>query len=272
MPHRFTTLRHPLERLLEAEYFLGGLVGSGGLEFQFELNAFLSASRSVSFVLQKAMASVPDFAAWYALQRERMKSDAAMRFFVDLRNVSQKEGPVSFVGGSRLDGGWSYRFVGRPHAVPPELVGRDIGTCCAAHLVKLGNLLMRCVEAFPFHTCPSRAFTEEGMAALGYTFADVEATLGLPPGYTEVGNFPAAEKLRILSREIEPLDVGEIQRIASGDLRANGRPLEILETSGRDLVDDMAAMMARPPQGDAVPQRALFIRAVMKRIDDIESF
>ncbi len=42
MAHRFTSLRHSLEKLQEAEYFLAGLVASNGLEFQFNLNAFLS--------------------------------------------------------------------------------------------------------------------------------------------------------------------------------------------------------------------------------------
>ena len=35
-PYVFTTLRHPVEKLLEAEYFLGHLVDTVGLEFQFE--------------------------------------------------------------------------------------------------------------------------------------------------------------------------------------------------------------------------------------------
>ena len=269
MAHEFTTLRHPLERLLEAEYFLAGLSRSSGLEFQFELNAFLSASRSVTFVLQKAMANVSDFQAWYEHQQAIMKADTVMRFFLELRNVSQKQGPVSFIGGSRIGGGWTYRFVGRQHPVPPGLVGRDVGACCAAHLIKLGNLLLACFDTFPFHSCPSLAFTEDGMATLGYTFADVERALGLPPGYTDVGDFPVAEKLRILSREIEPLDIGEVKRIVAGDLRADGAPLEIQETSGRDLVDDIAAMIAGPG-GDGVPPNALFIRAIMKRISDID--
>ena len=270
MPHNFTTLRHPVEKLLEGEHFLARLICSNGLEFQFELNAFLSASRSVTFVLQKVMSDVPGFAAWYEQQQARMKADAAMRFFLDLRNISQKQGPVSFVGGSLPDGGWTYRFVGRPHAVPGDLAGRDVGACCAAHLAKLANLLLDCVRAFPFYSCPGRAFTEEGMAALGYSWRDVEAAIGLPPGYTDVGDFPAAEKLRILSREIEPLDTASIERIADGELRADGASLEFPASSGADLVDDMAAMMAPGGAGSGHP-RDVFLGAILKRINDNES-
>lgn len=265
----FTSLRHPQEKLLEAEHFLGRLIKSDGLEFQFELNAFLSASRSVSFVLQKAMAGVSSFSEWYAKQQVVMKADPAMRYFLELRNVSQKQGPVSCVGGSLPGGGWTYRFVGHPHDVPHELVGVDIGTGCAAHLAKLGVLLLDCTRAFPFQTCPALAFTEEGMAALGYGWDDVEAALSLPPGYTTVGDFPTSEKLRILSREIEPLDIASIERIASGDIRADGAPIDFPASSGSDLVDRIAVMMGSGDDDSGHPRDA-FLRAVFDRIEDIE--
>lgn len=269
-PHTFTTLRHPVEKLLEAEHFLARMTASDGLEFQFELNAFLSASRSLTFVLQKTLSGVPGFTVWYEQQQVRMKADAAMRFFLELRNISQKQGPVSFVGGSLPGGRWTYRFVGRPLAVPEELLGRDIGECCAAHLTKLAILLAECVSAFPFHSCPARAFTEEGMVALGCGWQEVEVALGLPPGYTEVVGFSAAEKLRILAREIEPLDQESIERIAKGDLRADGIGLLFPETSGRDLVDDVAAMMG-PDNAHGQQPHDAFLGAILKRISGFES-
>jgi len=105
MPHTFTSLQHPLEKLLEAEHFLGRLLSAEDLTFQFELNTFLSAGRSVTFVLQKTMADVPGFDARYARQRERMKEDAEMRFFLDLRNISQKQRPGSYIYGGSMTGG-----------------------------------------------------------------------------------------------------------------------------------------------------------------------
>jgi hypothetical protein len=59
MSHQFTSLRHSLEKLQEAEHFLARMAISQGIEFQFELNAFLSAARSVTFVTQKSLAHVP---------------------------------------------------------------------------------------------------------------------------------------------------------------------------------------------------------------------
>ena len=264
MPHTFTSLRHSVEKLLEAEYFLAGMIAAVGLEFQFQLNAFLSASRSVTFVLRKALSEVQGFVPWYERQQARMSADPAMRFFRELRNISQKEGPVSLVGGSLPDGGWTYRFVGRRRTVPHELIGRDACACCAVHLTKLATLLAGCAETFPFSSCPGRAFSEEGMEALGYSWWDVESALGLPPGYAQVGDFPDSERLRILSREIEPLDLEAIKRIAAGEFRANGKQLQILETSGTDLVDAMAAIMMRGGPASEQP-RAAFVGAGSKR-------
>lgn len=54
MPHTFTTIRHSVEKLLEAENFLARMLESDALEFQFELNAFLSASHSVAYGQKKS--------------------------------------------------------------------------------------------------------------------------------------------------------------------------------------------------------------------------
>lgn len=270
MSHTFTSLRYPLEKLQEAEYFLARQTQTNGIEFQFELNAFLSASRGVTFFLQKAMAHVEGFEEWYRQQQVAMKADAAMRFFLALRNVSQKQGPVSYIGGSMLDGGWSYRFVGQLEPVPGELTGRDICECCADHLTKVARLILECHREFPFDSCPGRAFTEEGMKALGYSMADVESALGLPPGYIDVVDFSIAEKLRVLSREIEPLDIEDLERLASGDFRSQGTPLRIHKCTGRNLVNDIAALIESGANDQRQP-REIFLKAIAKRINDIET-
>lgn len=108
------------------------------------------------------------------------------------------------------------------------------------------------------------------MAALNYQWQDVEAAIGPPPGYTDVGDFPAAEKLRILSREVEPLDWVSIERIAAGDLRANGVRLRFPETRGTDLVDDIAAETKSGGRNTGGPRDA-FLAAIAKRINDLDS-
>lgn len=97
--YRLTSLLLVEERLLEADYFARRLCRQADSDrFGYELNAFLSAARSVTFLLQKEMAKVPGFASWWAEQQDRLRSDRAARFFVDLRNFSQKAGRISLVG------------------------------------------------------------------------------------------------------------------------------------------------------------------------------
>jgi hypothetical protein len=90
------------ERLLEAEYFTKRLrLLRNPSFFAYNLNAFLSAARSVTFLLQKEMSGVPDFADWWEQQQTALKRDECARFFHELRNFSQKQGRVYVVGTGR---------------------------------------------------------------------------------------------------------------------------------------------------------------------------
>jgi hypothetical protein len=269
--HTFTSISYPLDRLNECEYFLARMVFASGPEFRFELNAFLAAARSVTFVLQKSLGHVPQFDTWYENQREQMKSDYAMRFFVELRNISQKHGPVSYVGGAAPASRWSYRFVSVQTSVPETLAERDIAECCAEHLKKLAVLLLKYYREFPFHACIANALTAEGMTALGFTFRDVEACLGLPQGYMDIGQdkFSVSEKLHLLRGEIDAIDAANLERLADGKFETNGKPLSFQKGHGRDLVDDIARLIESDPDGSANP-RQLFLAAIAKRINDIE--
>lgn len=268
MAHVFTSLRYATEKLLEAEYFLGRSMEVSGPYFQYELNAFLSAARNVSFVLQSSMSKVRGFNEWYAEKQAEMRADAAMRFFLELRNVSQKQGPVSYVGGSRLDGGYTYRFVEDQHSLPPEVVGIDIRASCATHLMKVGNLLLDFFNKMPFSACPWRAFSEEGMKTLGFEWSDAEEAAGFPAGWTNVGSAVDPEvKFKYLRKEIEPLDVSAIQRIASGDLRGSRGPLDF-SGMGRDgLVDRVAVHLA---DSELSNPREAFLKAIGERIRQVE--
>jgi hypothetical protein len=272
MAHTFTSLRHSLEKLQEAEYFLAAVAATNTLEFQFNLNAFLAACRSTSFVLQKSMAGVAGFSRWYTARQAEMKADRSMGFFLELRNISQHEGPVSYIGGSTMQPGrWSYRFAGNRESVPPELLSVDVVQACADHLIKIARLLLSFSEAFPFASCPVTALCPNGMAALGFTLDDVAGALGLPVGYLDVGDhIPMSEKLRCLAREFEPMDVAELNRIASGNLQRNGKAIRIPTLAGSDLIDIMASIIESNDEAFAHPQH-VFVAAVAKRISDIES-
>jgi hypothetical protein len=166
---RLSSLLLVEERLLEAVYFARRLRRLSGEPFGYELNAFLSAARSVTFLMQKEMAHVLGFADWWAARQRDLKADPVARFFLELRNFSQKEGRISLVGcGSGHTGRrWSYRFAGNAAPVPSKLLCRDAADCCREHVAKLATVVLGCAEAFPYATCPRRALTLEGVQSLG---------------------------------------------------------------------------------------------------------
>jgi len=82
------------EKFEAARYFLEQMRKSAldTKVFIFNLDAFLSTSRSVTFVLQKEFSANPKFTAWYTKKQEEMRKDDLMKFFIEMRNVSIKEG------------------------------------------------------------------------------------------------------------------------------------------------------------------------------------
>jgi hypothetical protein len=88
-----------LKKLQEAKFFLARLksvdeqmFANEPESFEFYLSAFLSAARSVTFVLQREEKDKYD--AWFPGWSGRLSEEerAIMTFFKDERNASQKEG------------------------------------------------------------------------------------------------------------------------------------------------------------------------------------
>jgi hypothetical protein len=216
---RLTSLLLVEERLLEAKYFARRLARQRDRDrLGYELNAFLAAARSVTFLLQKEMAKVPGFAVWWDGQRYLLAGDAAAAFFLKLRNFSQKEGRISLVGGSLSSGKgrrWSYRFAGNADRVPPALLHRDLADCCHEHVAKLARIVLACTDAFPYQTCPRRALTPAGVKALQLSLGDVEESLGFPRGWTDIGD-PVSHDRRVhaLREHVDGIDFAALRRLA----------------------------------------------------------
>lgn len=211
-----TSLLRVEERLMEAEYFarrMSDLPDSASLGY--ELNAFLSAARSVTFLLQKEFSATEGFKAWWGADRAKLANDEAALFFLELRNFSQKEGRVSVVGTRSDDRKWRFMFAGTVEPVPAVLLNRDVADCCLEHLGKLAQAVLRFAEAFPFQSCPGRALTPEGVAALGLCLDSVEIALGFPPAFSAVRPEGSVEdRTRLYRRYVDAVDFDEIQRIA----------------------------------------------------------
>jgi hypothetical protein len=217
---RLTSLLLVEERLLEANHFLDRMEQAEPIfELGFELHAFLSAARSVTFLIQSELSDVPGFRIWWAGVREQMSADAEMRFFLLLRNFSQKAGRVRIASSGLSAVGkhgrnWRSEFLDGTLTVPNSLRNQDLILACRSHLAKLARVTLRCSGEFPYHCCPRRALTPEGVVALGLNLGVIEEAVGLPRGFVEGSGLPRADQLRLLGKQVDGVDYDEIARIA----------------------------------------------------------
>jgi len=226
MGKKFTSLLLVEGRLLEARYFCGKLARVRADPFAYELNAFLSASRSVFELLRSEMARVPGFKDWWADALATFLADEAASFYYGLRNFSFHQGRVALVGGSLPNTRrWTYRFISNPDPVPADLQRRDVADCCREHLAKVAAVVLRFADTFPAYACPQRNFTVEGLRLRNLSVDDVEEMLGFPRGYTNIGPpWTDTDRLRLLGRSVDGVDFSSIRRMAR--YRARGRSAE----------------------------------------------
>lgn len=253
--HRLTSILLVEERLLEADFFIRRLRRAKPDEAGYFLNAFLSAARAVTFLLQREMAHVPGFPAWWDAQRETLRFDAAARFFLELRNFSQKAGRVSLTGvliGRGRSSVWTYRFVDSVTPVPKELRGIDAADACADHVAKMARVVLACMNAFPYHSCPSMALSPAGMDALGLDVGEMFRVLQLP--YVE-GDDELA--LRVLRRSVDRVDVAMLRKLASPRRRRTMQRASTLES--RLLARLEARLQGPGPSLDRLALAASFL-------------
>jgi hypothetical protein len=218
---RLTSLLLVEERLLEAEHFALLLKGKRSPEIQFYLNAFLSAARSVTFLIQKELRHTEGFDTYWQNVQNELRSDDCARFFLELRNFSQKAGRVNLVG----CGGVSipkiyvfpeslgeapfmlYFFADGQVTVPSEAKLDDVVVACLKHTAKLAKLVIRTLDRFPYDTCPCRACSQEGARHLGVELADFLEIAGYPRNWiTASTTIPLEEAYRLASSVFDAVD------------------------------------------------------------------
>ena len=254
---KLNTLIGVEKRLFEAETFASRLRLLEGDQFSRELNAFLSSVRSVTFVLQKEMKnSVPGFAIWWKKQQELMKNDLAMKFFVELRNISEKEGEISLVGALVEDPNQRirtvYYFASNAILVPEQLAGHDVVFCCFEHLGKLAKIILEFSKVFPEHSCYRRAVTREGLKKLDLNNSDILKFLGYSKDWAAAAKgIPYPEVCRILRDQLDGVDFENIERIANN----LPKDVDIANTLSNRLSVSLAKNLSRGPKVSPKPKR-----------------
>ncbi|WP_313463676.1 hypothetical protein [Stutzerimonas nitrititolerans] len=244
-PRCLTSLLLVEERLLEANFFVRRFKRADPDTAGYFLNAYLSSARSVTFLLQKELAHVEGFQEWWDAQRLILAGDKAARFFLELRNFSQKAGRVSLFGSRKRQGrsaAWTYQFVGKQVHLPDELRSVDVSEACLMHLAKLARIVLACMDSFPFHSCPRMALSPDGVKALGLDAKAIFDDLGLP--FVE-GDDELA--WRFLQREVDPIDIAAIRKIAFWRRRRLRRaPITASDQLSAELLSIMEKQLRSP--------------------------
>lgn len=271
-PRCLTSLLLVEERLVEADFFVRQLLHARPDTIGHFLNAFLSAARSVTFLLQKELAHVSGFRDWWETQRLVLGADATARFFLELRNFSQKEGRAPLIGtrtGYGRSSKWTFRFVGVQTPVPDELLGVDVADACSNHVAKLARVVLACMDAFPFQTCPRAVLSAAGIEALGLNTQEMFKTLGLP--FVNVDDNLAWRVLRD-QVQVDAVDVATIRKLASSRRRhSRRRPPTASDALSAELHSRIESQLRAPPASLNVAQIA-FELLVGRALGGPESF
>jgi len=196
-----------MEKLLEAEFFFEKMksVESDTLQLRFYFSAFISAARSVTFVLQDAMGDISGFKEWYSDKREKLKQDPLAWFLHNRRTEAIHKGNTDIglgVLSSTADGRlvlkcYFTKSIQKRHYKPVEI---DVVSASYKYLNLIRELVNKCKVDFASEIDPDAALTLENLREKNMSIEDIEEQLGFPRGWTE--GIPDEERLRLLKEQL----------------------------------------------------------------------
>lgn len=89
-------MKDTLDKLEEAEYFLGQMVENivNVTNFKFNLSAFLSSARSITYIMQKEFSHKSGFTTWYKIKQQKFALYPIMKLMNDKRVISIHTQPI----------------------------------------------------------------------------------------------------------------------------------------------------------------------------------
>lgn len=84
------------DKLNEAKHFLGKMSEATSEldKFRYELTAFLSASRSITQIMQKEFSGKSGFGDWYKQKQKEMEQNGTLKYLHRQRSITFHEHPV----------------------------------------------------------------------------------------------------------------------------------------------------------------------------------
>lgn len=201
MSHSFSIVDY---KVRQAEFFLQK-IQEAELNFfaaQCFTDAFVSATRSVTFALQAVCKDISGFAVWYATQQESLRSDTLAQFFKKYRDVSIHIGDTVIRGGSMYQDeagqlNVAYYFLKIPEIPAPPV--EDVYSVCRKYFTCILQLILDTYRVFSCYVDDRWYYTEENFNRLGKSIEDAEEELGFPRGWTDIGDLTlSAERWRCI--------------------------------------------------------------------------
>jgi hypothetical protein len=124
---------------------------------------------------------------WYSGHQERLRADRTARFFHEFRTVNQHIGD-NLVGGASSGPGQSLRFwfcVSPDVATVPD---EDVVTACDRYFRLLLEIVFDCYLRFGVLIDAHQRYTAEYYTSIGKTLEHAEEELGMPHGWTDIGD------------------------------------------------------------------------------------
>jgi hypothetical protein len=170
------------------------------------LNAFLSATRSITFVLKASLHDLTGFTAWYAEHESKLRNSSIARYFLESRNLSQKVGFYPLRGcGSYIDeqgtNRTKFHFSSYFEIEKIKIPDIDVYSTCLSYFTLLLEIVYDCYQVFGFDIDPDRYYTIENMKRLNLTIEDIEEKLALPRGWTGVAGGSIEERIEVIRRD-----------------------------------------------------------------------
>jgi hypothetical protein len=165
-------------KLCEADYFLEKLRTAPDLErARYLLSAFVSATRSVTFSVQKCLRGLSDFDEWYQHRHAELRSDPVARYFHKVRNELIHEGLNPLQSHERGD--LTARFLLREDA--PQ---RDVILAGEQYMALLVRIVREAYLRYWTSIDLPAEFTKDDLAARGQTIEDIEEEFDFPRGWS----------------------------------------------------------------------------------------
>ncbi len=203
-------------KVFEADFFLEKL-RTAGLDFfaaRCYFSAFVSAARSISFAMQAVLKDAEGFEKWYMKRRQHLSEIPLARFFVTVRNETQKIGhsPVNFGASEWLGEGQSvskYYFVGGYEGNVTDIPVTDVVTASCDYMKLLVELVYDCYNEFNILS-PQSFFSVPNLTRLRMSVEDVEESLGFPRGWTAATGIPEDIRLKMLRKSVPDTTIDRV--------------------------------------------------------------